>query len=41
MMTAGHIAKALKCDEVTINYRASGVMLELLGENPLPNLEYV
>ncbi len=40
IMTAGQIAKGLGVEEVTINYRASEILLEYFDENPMAKLEY-
>lgn len=45
MMTAGQIAQRLKVKDITINYRASEILLKyfwfnLEAKNPLPDLEF-
>ena len=40
MMTAGQIASALKCENVTINYRASKLIRASMAKNPISKLEW-
>ena len=40
MMTAGQLASEIGVKEVTINYRASEVLVEMFRENPMPKLQF-